>query len=63
MSGLLIQYRPLNATDRNQRRPGAIWSEGPKAGTKWVIPGDNGPRRYILVRKEARTQVWIEITG
>jgi len=60
MPDLLIKYRPLGAST-TVRADGAIWSDGPKRGTKWVIPG-SGPRRYILVRKEARTRVWIEVS-
>lgn len=56
MSALLITYTDL----RGQRVPGSVWSDAPKAGCKWVVPG-NLPRRYVLVHYHGRSGKWTEI--
>jgi hypothetical protein len=56
MSALLIQYTDLYGNSV----PGAVWSDAPKPGCKWVVPGDK-PRRFVLVHYHSRSGKWSEV--
>jgi len=54
---LLVEYYDLTDTKQN----GAIWSDGPKVGTRWIAQGG----RFVLIRKATARQKhpgqWIEV--
>ena len=55
----LIKYKDLGGREVD----GAIWSDAPKPGCKWVTPAatSNGRRGFALVKHDARTGKWTEI--
>jgi len=59
VSGAFIDYYDFG----DHKVSGAIWCDGPKAGTKWVTPAGGG--KQILVKRATAKQKhpgqWVEV--
>jgi hypothetical protein len=55
----LIRYKDLGGREVD----GAIWSDAPKPGCKWVTPSatTKGRRIMALVKRDGRTGKWEEV--